>query len=188
MKKYLLILVLLVSCSATVDRPTDYFSTTWSGTAMSQGITFTALNNLYSTITTSAYYPLCTYPASVPSNSLQLVTKATWESNYCPSTRTGTLYLIPTLTSTRVLIKSDFGFYSSVKTTTGISDCAGTGSVFFLYINADFTKAYTNAAQTTLYNGGGNKFIFYDLYISTNYVYAVIDASGNITTWTASTC
>ena len=128
-------------------------ATTWAGTALNQGITRTAMNDFWS-INTSGGYPWCD-GCTLPANSLQLITKAYLAANYIYTAAYG-IYLINTAkTSSQVLVKSDIGVKIDLQTTTGV--CNWGSFVASVYLNSTLTLAYTNAAQTTLYNGGGTQ-------------------------------
>jgi hypothetical protein len=125
-------------------------ATTWAGTDLNQGITRTAMNDFWN-LNTNGGYPWCD-GCSQPADSLQLITRAYYEANYVFTSAYG-IYLINTAkTSLQVLVKSDIGVKVDLSTTTG---CMGDTYVATVYFNSTFTLAYTNAAQTTLYNGGG---------------------------------
>ena len=122
-------------------------ATTWAGTATNQGITRTAMNDFWNT-NTNGGYPWCD-GCSQPADSLQLITRAYYEANYVFTTAYG-IYLIDTAkTSLQILVKND------ILTTTGV--CNWGSFVATVYLNPTLTLAYTNAAQTTLYNGGGTQ-------------------------------
>lgn len=187
MMKYLLLILLFCSFCTT---STTNLATTWAGTAANQGVTFTALNNLYDIYTQGSgglYFPWCD-GGSIPANSLRLVTKAAFASDYC-NVGTYSIYIKNTgKASNAVLVKSDFGFMTEAYNAANSGDCSFSTGFSVIYINYDFTKAYTDAAQTTLFNGGGTGRMLTSVYLSNNYAYCVIDASGNITTLIASTC
>ena len=122
-------------------------ATTWAGTATNQGITRTAMNDLWNTYTDSNY-PWCD-GCTLPANSLQLITRAYFEANYYYAGPGN--YLINTAkTSLQVLVKSDIGIVINLYTIAPSPVFVAT-----VYLNSTLTLAYTNAAQTTLYNGGG---------------------------------
>jgi hypothetical protein len=127
-------------------------ATTWAGTATNQGITRTAMNDLWNTYT-NGNYPWCD-GCTLPANSLQLITKAYFTSNYYYAGAGN--YLINTAkTSLQVLVKSDIGVLINLYTTTGA--CNYGTFVTTIYLNSTLTLAYTNTSQTTLYNGGGTQ-------------------------------
>jgi hypothetical protein len=149
-------------------------ATTWAGTALNQGITRTAMNDFWNT-NTSIYEPWCS-SCSLPANSLQLITKDYFTNNYYYNTSLGN-YLINTAKSgSQILVKSDIGVKVDLYTTTG---CMGDTYVTTVYFNSTFTLAYTNAAQTTLYNGGGTLRAIGGLYAAC-FVGANISSSGVI--------
>ena len=124
-------------------------ATTWASTALNQGITRTAMNDLWNTYTNSGY-PWCD-GCTLPSNSLQLVTKSYFTSNYYYAGPGN--YLINTAkTSSQILVKSDIGIVINLYTIAPSPVFVAT-----VYLNSTLTLAYTNAAQTTLYNGGGTQ-------------------------------
>jgi hypothetical protein len=128
-------------------------ATTWAGTADNQGITRTAMNDFWNT-NTNGGYPWCD-GCSQPADSLQLITRAYYEANYVFTTSYG-IYLIDTAkTSLQILVKNDIGIKIDLLTTTGV--CNWGSFVATVYLNPTLTLAYTNAAQTTLYNGGGTQ-------------------------------
>jgi hypothetical protein len=133
-------------------------ATTWAGTALNQGITRTAMNDFWN-LNTNGGYPWCD-GCSQPANSLQLITKAYFLANYYYAGPGN--YLINTAkASLQVLVKSDIGVSIKLYTTTG--SCNVGTEVADIYLNSTLTLAYTNAAQTTLYNGGGTQKATYDL-------------------------
>lgn len=189
--KKLLIVILLFSCTSFKN---SYYATTWAGTASNQGITYTAMNNLYGIYTQGSggsYYPWCD-GGTIPSNSLQLITRSAALSSYCGFDIAGNnsaIYLKNTAkASNEVLVKSDIGFFTEAYNAANSGDCSFSSGYSDIYINSDFTKAYTNSAQTTLFNGGGTGYLLQRIYLSSNYAYCVIDASGNITSLIPSTC
>jgi hypothetical protein len=186
--KRILILCLFFLCSFCRVESTS-LATTWAGTASNQAITRTAMNNLWDTYSTnngSGYYPWCEF-CTIPSNSLQLITRAYFEANYL--TGVGPYLINTSKTSSQLLVKSDIGIKAiDCIRTTGTGDCSGFGSYITLYFNSTLTKAYTDAAQTTLFNGGGNAYICITLYVSSNIAYFVIDSSGNISSLQSTTC
>lgn len=133
-------------------------STTWAGTAANQGITRTAMNDFWNT-STQGNYPWCD-GCTLPANSLQLITKAYFLANYyCAGPGN---YLINTSkSSSQVLVKRDIGVLINIYTY--ILSCYATTFIATIYLNSTFTLAYTNAAQTTLYNGAGVRVGTYDL-------------------------
>jgi 6-phosphogluconate dehydrogenase len=150
-------------------------ATTWDNTALNQGITRTAMNDFWSINTSGNTIPWCD-GCTIPANSLQLITKDYFTNNYYYNTDVG-IYLINTAkTSLQVLVKSDIGVKVDLSTTSG---CMGDTYVATVYFNSTFTLAYTNAAQTTLYNGGGTLRAIYGLYAACA-VRANISASGVI--------
>jgi hypothetical protein len=133
-------------------------ATTWAGTATNQGITRTAMNDLWNTYTTSGY-PWCD-GCSQPADSLQLITKSYFTANYYFAGPGN--YLINTAkTSSQILVKSDIGILISIYATTGA--CNFSGDATSIYLNSTLTLAYTDAAQTTLYNGGGAQKATFDI-------------------------
>ena len=138
-------------------------ATTWAGTALNQGITRTAMNNLWNTYT-NGNYPWCD-GCTLPANSLQLITKAYFTANYYYGGAGN--YLINTAkTSSQVLVKSDIGIQINLYTTTGA--CNYGSFVATVYLNSTLTLAYSNEAQTTLYNGGGTQRATFDIVSSTS--------------------
>ncbi len=128
-------------------------ATTWAGTAANQGITRTAMNDFWN-LNTNDGYPWCD-GCTLPADSLRLITRAYYEANYVYTTAYG-IYLINTAkTSSQVLVKSDIGIKIDLLTTTGT--CNWSSFVATVYLNSTLTLAYTNAAQTSLYNGGGTQ-------------------------------
>jgi hypothetical protein len=123
-------------------------STTWNGTALNQGITRTAMNDLWNTYTNDGY-PWCD-GCTLPADSLQLITKAYFLANYNYG-GAGNYLKNTAKTSSQILVKSDIGFnlnlYTIAPTPVYIAN---------VFLNSTLTLAYTNTAQTTLYNGGGN--------------------------------
>lgn len=188
--KKLLIIALVFIASSFCTPNSGYYATTWAGTAANQGVTYTAMNNLYGIYTQGsggAYFPWCG-GGSIPSNSLRLLTKATFASDYC-NVGTYSIYVKNTSkASNGVLVKSDFGFMTEAYNAANSGDCGFSSGFSVIYINYDFTKAYTDAAQTTLFNGGGTGRMLTSVFLSNNYAYCVIDASGNITSLIPSTC
>ena len=149
-------------------------ATTWAGTALNQGITRTAMNDFWS-INTSGGYPWCD-GCTLPANSLQLISKSYFTTNYYYNSLVG-IYLINTAkSSSQILVKSDIGVKVDLSTTSG---CMGETYVATVYFNSTFTLAYTNAAQTTLYNGGGTLRAIAGLYAACA-VRANISSSGVI--------
>lgn len=182
--KKLLTLSLLFLCSfCSKDySESSMYATTWGGTASNQGITYTAMNNLYTVYGgyTGGNPPFCD-GGTIPANSLRLVTVSSFSANWC---NIGVVYVIPTKSSTQVLVKRDIGFQLIIRRNTSQSDCTGFGALITVYVNSDFTKAYSNSAQTTTYNGGGNSYVTSSIQKGSVYSYLIIDASGNITTFT----
>ena len=128
-------------------------ATTWAGTSSNQGITRTAMNDFWAQ-NTSGNNPWCS-GCTLPANSLQLITKQYLADNYVYTASFG-IYLINTAKSSlQILVKSDIGIKIDLYTTTGACDF-GT-FVATVYLNSTLGLAYTNAAQTTLYNGGGTE-------------------------------
>jgi hypothetical protein len=122
-------------------------ATTWDGTATNQGITRTAMNNFWAS-NTNSNYPWCD-GCTLPDNSLQLITKAYFLANYYYAGPGN--YLINTAKSSlQVLVKSDIGIQINLYTIVPSPVFVAT-----VYLNSTLTLAYTNAAQTTLYNGLG---------------------------------
>jgi hypothetical protein len=150
-------------------------ATTWAGTALNQGITRTAMNDFWSINTSGNTMPWCD-GCTIPGNSLQLMSKSYFLANYFYDIGVG-IYLINTAkTSSQILVKSDIGVKVDLSTTSG---CMGETYVATVYFNSTFTLAYTNAAQTTLYNGGGTLRAIYGLYAACA-VRANISSSGVI--------
>jgi hypothetical protein len=150
-------------------------ATTWDGTATNQGITRTAMNDFWSINTSGNTMPWCD-GCTIPGNSLQLMSKSYFLANYFYDIGVG-IYLINTAkTSSQILVKSDIGVKVDLSTTSG---CMGDTYVATVYFNSTFTLAYTNAAQTTLYNGGGTLRAIYGLYAACA-VRANISSSGVI--------
>ena len=149
-------------------------ATTWAGTALNQGITRTAMNDFWS-INTSGGYPWCD-GCTLPANSLQLISKSYFTTNYYYNPLVG-IYLINTAkSSSQILVKSDIGVKVELYVWMG---CMGGSYVTTVYLNSTFTLAYTNEAQTTLYNGGGTQRVIYGLYAACA-VSANISSSGVI--------
>jgi len=133
-------------------------ATTWAGTALNQGITRTAMNDLWNTYT-NGNYPWCD-GCTLPANSLQLITKAYFTANYYYGGAGN--YLINTAkTSSQILVKSDIGLLANLYVY--ISTCITTTLITTVYLNSTLTLAYTNEAQTTLYNGGGVQVATFDI-------------------------
>ena len=150
-------------------------ATTWAGTALNQGITRTAMNDFWSINTSGNTMPWCD-GCTIPGDSLQLISKSYFLANYYYDIGVG-IYLINTAkTSSQILVKSDIGVKVDLSTTSG---CMGETYVATVYFNSTFTLAYTNAAQTTLYNGGGTLRAIYGLYAACA-VRANISSSGVI--------
>jgi hypothetical protein len=160
-------------------------ATTWAGTALNQGITRTAMNDFWN-LNTNGGYPWCD-GCSQPANSLQLITRAYYEANYVFTTAYG-IYLIDTAkTSLQVLVKNDIGVKIDLLTTTGV--CNWGSFVATVYLNPTLTLAYTNAAQTTLYNGGGTQRATLDIaYPSATMTRITISSAGVITAITYDYC
>lgn len=149
-------------------------ATTWAGTALNQGITRTAMNDFWS-INTSGGYPWCD-GCTLPANSLQLISKSYFTTNYYYNPLVG-IYLINTAkSSSQILVKSDIGVKVELYVWMG---CMGGSYVTTVYFNSTFTLAYTNEAQTTLYNGGGTKRVIIGLWAACA-VSANISSSGVI--------
>jgi hypothetical protein len=149
-------------------------ATTWAGTALNQGITRTAMNDFWS-INTSGGYPWCD-GCTLPANSLQLISKSYFTTNYYYNSLVG-IYLINTAkTSSQILVKSDIGVKVELYVWMG---CMGGSYVTTVYFNSTFTLAYTNEAQTTLYNGGGTQRVIIGLWAACA-VSANISSSGII--------
>ena len=150
-------------------------ATTWAGTATNQGITRTAMNDFWSINTSGNTMPWCD-GCTIPGDSLQLMSKSYFLANYFYDIGVG-IYLINTAkTSSQILVKSDIGVKVDLSTTVG---CQGILYITTVYFNSTFTLAYTNAAQTTLYNGGGVLVAIAGLYAPCA-VRANISASGVI--------
>ena len=160
-------------------------ATTWAGTALNQGITRTAMNDFWN-LNTNGNYPWCD-GCTLPANSLQLITKAYLAANYIYTAAYG-IYLINTAkTSLQVLVKSDIGVKIDLQTTTGV--CNWGSFVASVYLNSTLTLAYTNAAQTTLYNGGGTQRATLDIaYPSATMTRITISSAGVITAITYDYC
>jgi len=160
-------------------------ATTWAGTATNQGITRTAMNDLWN-LNTNGGYPWCD-GCSQPANSLQLITRAYYEANYVFTSAYG-IYLIDTAkTSLQILVKNDIGVKIDLLTTTGV--CNWGSFVATVYLNPTLTLAYTNAAQTTLYNGGGTQRATLDIaYPSATLTRLTISASGVVSGITYDYC
>jgi len=149
-------------------------ATTWAGTALNQGITRTAMNDFWA-VNTSGGYPWCD-GCTLPANSLQLISKSYFTTNYYYNPLVG-IYLINTAkTSSQILVKSDIGVKVELYVWMG---CMGGSYVTTVYFNSTFTLAYTNAAQTTLYNGGGTQRVIIGLWAACA-VSANISSSGVI--------
>ena len=122
-------------------------ATTWAGTATNQGITRTAMNDFWNS-NTNSNYPWCD-GCTLPANSLQLITKDYFNTNYYYGGAGN--YLINTAkTSLQILVKSDIGV--NINLYTIVPSPVFVANVF---LNSTLTLAYTNTAQTTLYNGLG---------------------------------
>jgi hypothetical protein len=160
-------------------------ATTWAGTALNQGITRTAMNDFWN-LNTNGGYPWCD-GCSQPANSLQLITRAYYEANYVFTSAYG-IYLIDTAkTSLQILVKNDIGVKIDLLTTTGV--CNWGSFVATVYLNPTLTLAYTNAAQTTLYNGGGTQRATLDIaYPSATLTRLTISASGVVSGITYDYC
>ena len=160
-------------------------ATTWAGTALNQGITRTAMNDFWN-LNTNGGYPWCD-GCTLPADSLQLITKAYLAANYIYTAAYG-IYLINTAkTSLQVLVKSDIGVKIDLQTTTGV--CNWGSFVASVYLNSTLTLAYTNAAQTTLYNGGGTQRATLDIaYPSATMTRITISSAGVITAITYDYC
>jgi hypothetical protein len=160
-------------------------ATTWAGTALNQGITRTAMNDFWN-LNTNFGYPWCD-GCSQPADSLQLITRAYYEANYVFTSAYG-IYLIDTAkTSLQILVKNDIGVKIDLLTTTGA--CNWGSFVATVYLNPTLTLAYTNAAQTTLYNGGGTQRATLDIaYPSATMTRITISAAGVITAITYDYC
>jgi len=160
-------------------------ATTWAGTALNQGITRTAMNDFWN-LNTNFGYPWCD-GCSQPADSLQLITRAYYEANYVFTSAYG-IYLIDTAkTSLQILVKNDIGVKIDLLTTTG--DCNWGSFVATVYLNPTLTLAYTNAAQTTLYNGGGTQRATLDIaYPSATMTRLTISAAGVVSGITYDYC
>jgi hypothetical protein len=160
-------------------------ATTWAGTALNQGITRTAMNDFWN-LNTNGGYPWCD-GCSQPANSLQLITRAYYEANYVFTSAYG-IYLIDTAkTSLQILVKNDIGVKIDLLTTTGV--CNWGSFVATVYLNPTLTLAYTNAAQTTLYNGGGTQRATLDIaYPSATMTRITISSAGVVTAITYDYC
>jgi hypothetical protein len=155
-------------------------ATTWAGTALNQGITRTAMNDLWNSYTDSNY-PWCD-GCTLPANSLQLITRAYFEANYYYAGPGN--YLINTAkTSLQVLVKSDIGIVINLYTIAPSPVFVAT-----VYLNSTLTLAYTNAAQTTLYNGGGTERFTDSLLQTCPYAEITINSSGVVTNINLSYC
>jgi len=160
-------------------------ATTWAGTDLNQGITRTAMNDFWN-LNTNGGYPWCD-GCSQPANSLQLITRAYYEANYVFTSAYG-IYLIDTAkTSLQILVKNDIGVKIDLLTTTGV--CNWGSFVATVYLNPTLTLAYTNAAQTTLYNGGGTQRATLDIaYPSATLTRLTISAAGVVSGITYDYC
>ena len=160
-------------------------ATTWAGTALNQGITRTAMNDFWN-LNTNGGYPWCD-GCSQPADSLQLITRAYYEANYVFTSAYG-IYLIDTAkTSLQILVKNDIGVKIDLLATTGA--CNWGSFVATVYLNPTLTLAYTNAAQTTLYNGGGTQRATLDIaYPSATMTRITISSAGVITAITYDYC
>jgi hypothetical protein len=160
-------------------------ATTWAGTALNQGITRTAMNDFWN-LNTNGGYPWCD-GCSQPADSLQLITRAYYEANYVFTSAYG-IYLIDTAkTSLQILVKNDIGVKIDLLTTTGV--CNWGSFVATVYLNPTLTLAYTNAAQTTLYNGGGTQRATLDIaYPSATLTRLTISVSGVVSGITYDYC
>jgi hypothetical protein len=160
-------------------------ATTWAGTDLNQGITRTAMNDFWN-LNTNGGYPWCD-GCSQPANSLQLITRAYYEANYVFTSAYG-IYLIDTAkTSLQILVKNDIGVKIDLLTTTGV--CNWGSFVATVYLNPTLTLAYTNAAQTTLYNGGGTQRATLDIaYPSATITRLTISAAGVVSGITYDYC
>ena len=148
-------------------------ATTWAGTALNQGITRTAMNDLWNTYT-NGNYPWCD-GCTLPANSLQLITKAYFLANYYYGGSGN--YLINTAkTSSQILVKSDIGIAINLLTIAPSPVFVAT-----VYLNSTLTLAYTNSAQTTLYNGGGIERNTDSLLDYCPYGHITINSSGVVT-------
>jgi hypothetical protein len=158
---------------------------TWAGTALNQGITRTAMNDFWN-LNTNGGYPWCD-GCSQPADSLQLITRAYYEANYVFTSAYG-IYLIDTAkTSLQILVKNDIGVKIDLLTTTGA--CNWGSFVATVYLNPTLTLAYTNAAQTTLYNGGGTQRATLDIaYPSATITRLTISAAGVVSGITYDYC
>jgi hypothetical protein len=160
-------------------------ATTWAGTALNQGITRTAMNDFWN-LNTNGNYPWCD-GCTLPADSLQLITKDYFTNNYYYNTSVG-IYLIDTAkTSLQILVKNDIGVKIDLLTTTGA--CNWGSFVATVYLNPTLTLAYTNAAQTTLYNGGGTQRATLDIaYPSATITRLTISAAGVVSGITYDYC
>lgn len=160
-------------------------ATTWAGTALNQGITRTAMNDFWN-LNTNFGYPWCD-GCSQPADSLQLITRAYYEANYVFTSAYG-IYLIDTAkTSLQILVKNDIGVKIDLLATTGA--CSWGSFIATVYLNPTLTLAYTNAAQTTLYNGGGTQRATLDIaYPSASLTRLTISASGVVSGITYDYC
>ena len=160
-------------------------ATTWAATDLNQGITRTAMNDFWN-LNTYDGYPWCD-GCSQPANSLQLITRAYYEANYVFTSAYG-IYLIDTAkTSTQILVKNDIGIKINLLTTTG--SCNYGSFVATVYLNPTLTLAYTNAEQTTLYNGGGIQRATLDIsYPYTTFTRLTISAAGVVSGITYDSC
>jgi len=122
-------------------------ATTWDGTALNQGITRTAMNDLWNTYT-NGNYPWCD-GCTLPANSLQLITKAYFLANYNYG-GPGNYLKNTSKTSSQILVKSDIGFNINLYTIVPVPVFVAN-----VYLNSTLTLAYSDSAQTTLYNGLG---------------------------------
>jgi hypothetical protein len=137
-------------------------------------------------LNTNGGYPWCD-GCSQPANSLQLITRAYYEANYVFTSAYG-IYLIDTAkTSLQILVKNDIGVKIDLLTTTGV--CNWGSFVATVYLNPTLTLAYTNAAQTTLYNGGGTQRATLDIaYPSATMTRITISSAGVVTAITYDYC
>ena len=86
-----------------------------------------------------------------------------------------------------ILVKNDIGIKIDLLTTTGV--CNWGSFVATVYLNPTLTLAYTNAAQTTLYNGGGTQRATLDMsYPSATMTRLTISSAGVITAITYDYC
>lgn len=155
-------------------------ATTWAGTATNQGITRTAMNDLWNTYT-DGNYPWCD-GCTLPANSLQLITKAYFLANYYYEGSGN--YLINTAkASLQVLVKSDIGIEINLLTIAPSPVYVAT-----VYLNSTLTLAYTDSAQTTLYNGGGTERFTDSLLNSCPYAEITISSAGVVTNINLSYC